>query len=143
MGRNRPAEAMPFDGMVRRYFDNLYIVNLLANKRVLTERGSTDYVCARCCTQHLTHTRSGKRHIEPTIAWLRVLRSLDSEMSVIVAAPSLTTPVMSTICQIVTIKKMERLGLVTISRFAHIFTTQQHPRAPYHATTSPIRPLAT
>ena len=34
---------MPFDGMDRRYFDNLYIVNLLANKRVLTERGSTDY----------------------------------------------------------------------------------------------------
>ena len=30
-----------------------------------------------------------------------------------------------------------------ISRFDHIFTIQQHPPAPYHTTTSPIRPLAT
>ncbi len=31
MGRNRPAEAMPFDGMVRRYLI-IYIVNLLLHK---------------------------------------------------------------------------------------------------------------
>ena len=32
----------------------IYIVNLLANKRVLTER--VNRLCAQCCTQHLTHT---------------------------------------------------------------------------------------
>jgi len=46
---------MPFDGMVWRYLDNLYF-NLLANKRVLTEW--VNRLCARCCTQHLTHTHS-------------------------------------------------------------------------------------
>ena len=54
MGRNHPAEAMPFDGMVRRYFDNLYIINLFTNKRVLMEQVNRLY--ARCCTQHLMHT---------------------------------------------------------------------------------------
>jgi len=74
---------MPFDGMVRRYLDNLYF-NLLANKQALTEW--VNRLCARCCTQHLTHTCSGKCHVEPTIGWLRVLRSLNSEVSVIIAA---------------------------------------------------------
>ena len=32
---------------------DLYIVNLLANKRALMER--VNRLCARCCTQHLTH----------------------------------------------------------------------------------------
>jgi len=63
------------------------IINLFTNKRVLTEQ--VNRLCARCCTQHLTHTRSGKRHVEPTIGWLHVLRSLDSEMSVIVEALTL------------------------------------------------------
>ena len=35
-------------------FDNLYIVNLLANKRALTER--VNKLCTRCCSQHLAHT---------------------------------------------------------------------------------------
>ena len=48
-------------------------------------------LCARCCTQHLTHTRSGKRHVEPTIGWLCVLR-FNSEKSVIVAALTLASP---------------------------------------------------
>ena len=42
MGRNRPAEAMPFDGMVRRYFI-IYIVNLLLLTNDCQQRGSTDY----------------------------------------------------------------------------------------------------
>ena len=83
MGRNRPAEAMPFDGIVRRYFDDIYIVNLFTNKQMLATQ--INRLCARCCTQHLTHTRSGKRHVEPTIGWLCVLR-FNSEKSVIVAA---------------------------------------------------------
>jgi len=89
VGRNRPAKAMPFNGMVRRYLIT-YIVNLFANKRVLMEQVNRLY--ARCCTQHLTHTRSGsKRHVEPTIGWLHVLQSLDSEMSVIIVALTLTS----------------------------------------------------
>ena len=88
MGRNRPAEAMPFDGMVRRYLI-IYIVNLL----LLTNEPAAPFnrLCARCCTQHLTHTRSGKRHVEPTIDWLCVLR-FNSEKSVIVAALTLALP---------------------------------------------------
>ena len=65
------------------------IVNLFANKQVLTERVNRLY--GRCCTQHLRHTCSGKRHVEPTIGWLRILRSLDSEMSVIVVALTLAS----------------------------------------------------
>ncbi len=42
MGRNRPAEAMPFDGMVRGYFI-IYIVNLLLITNECDQRGSTDY----------------------------------------------------------------------------------------------------
>jgi len=81
----RPCHSMAWSGGIWI----IYIVNLLANKRALTER--VNRLCAWCCTQHLTHTRSGKRHDEPTIGWLRVLRSLDSEMSVIVAALTLAS----------------------------------------------------
>ena len=42
MGRNRPAEAMPFDGMVRRYLI-IYIVNLLLLTNKYQQRSSTDY----------------------------------------------------------------------------------------------------
>jgi hypothetical protein len=90
VGRNRPAEAMPFDGMVRQ-ISIIYMVNLFANKRVLTEQ--INRLCARCCTQHLTHTHSGKRHVEPTIGWLHVLRSLDSKMSVIVSVLTLASQI--------------------------------------------------
>jgi len=81
----RPCHLMAWSGSI----SIIYIVNLFTNKRVLTER--VNRLCARCCTQHLTHTRSGKRHVEPTIGWIRVLRSLDSEMSVIIAALTLAS----------------------------------------------------
>jgi hypothetical protein len=42
VGRNRPAEAMPFDGMVRRYLI-IYIVNLLLLTNEYQQRSSTDY----------------------------------------------------------------------------------------------------
>jgi hypothetical protein len=42
VGRNRPAEAMPFDGMVRRYLI-IYIVNLLLLTNKCQQRNSTDY----------------------------------------------------------------------------------------------------
>jgi len=42
VGRNRPAEAMPFDGMVRRYLIT-YNVNLLPLTNDCQQRGSTDY----------------------------------------------------------------------------------------------------
>ena len=42
MGRNHPAEAMPFDGMVRRYLI-IYIVNLLLLTNECQQRSSTDY----------------------------------------------------------------------------------------------------
>ena len=42
MGRNRPAEAMPFDGMVRRYLI-IYSINLLLLTNECQQRGSTDY----------------------------------------------------------------------------------------------------
>ena len=91
MGRNRPAEAMPFDGMVRRYLI-IYIVNLLLLTNECQQRAARfNRLCARCCTQHLTHTRSGKRHVEPTIGWLCVLR-FNSEKSVNVAALTLALP---------------------------------------------------
>ena len=92
MGRNHLAKAMPFDGKVRQYLI-IYYVNLFANKRALTE--PVNRLCTRCCTQHLMHTRSGKRHAEPAIGWLCVLRSLDSEMSVNLFANkrALTEPV--------------------------------------------------
>jgi len=66
-----------------------YIVNLfsLTNESA----GQINRLYARCCTQHLTHTCSGKRHVEPTIGWLRVLPSLDSKKSVIVAAQTLAS----------------------------------------------------
>jgi hypothetical protein len=67
----------------------IYIVNLFANKQVLTEQVNRLY--AWCCTQHLTHIRSGKCQVEPTIGWLHVLRSLDSKMSVIVVALTLAS----------------------------------------------------
>jgi hypothetical protein len=53
MGGNRPAGAMPFDGIVRRYFDDIYIVNLFTNKQMLATQ--INRLCARCCTQHLAH----------------------------------------------------------------------------------------
>jgi len=103
VGRNRPAEDMPFDGLVRRYLIT-YNVNLLPLTNDCQQRGSTDYALG------VAHNTSGKRHVEPTIGWLRVLRSLDSKMSVIVAALTLASyvqipftfthdsRVMSTIC---------------------------------------------
>jgi hypothetical protein len=42
VGRNHPAEAMPFDGMVRRYLI-IYIVNLLLLTNECQQRSSTDY----------------------------------------------------------------------------------------------------
>jgi len=42
VGRNRPAEAMQFNGMVRRYLIT-YIVNLLLPTNDCQQRGSTDY----------------------------------------------------------------------------------------------------
>ena len=51
MGRNRPAEAMPFDGMVRRYFNNLLLpicelthtrlLNTMLSRNWLASSGST------------------------------------------------------------------------------------------------------
>ena len=93
-------------------FDNLYIVNLLANKRALTER--VNRLCARCCTQHLTHTPTfpplaptPHRHVfekELKLAHSSSVRSVSSELlldenctsSSFVQSPllqSLTTPV--------------------------------------------------
>ena len=53
VGPNRPAEAMPFNGMVRRY-SIIYIVNLF----LLTNKSAAWFnkLYAQCCTQHLTHT---------------------------------------------------------------------------------------
>ena len=77
VGRNRPVEAMTFDGLVQRYLIIYSVHLLLLTKRVPTAQFNR--LRARCCTQHLlTHTRSGKRHVEPAIGWLCVLRSLDS-----------------------------------------------------------------
>jgi len=42
VGRNRPAEAMPFDGMVRRYLIT-YNVNLMPLTNDCQQHGSTDY----------------------------------------------------------------------------------------------------
>ena len=42
MGRNCPAEAMPFNGMVRRYLI-IYIVNLLLKTNQCQQRSSADY----------------------------------------------------------------------------------------------------
>ncbi len=42
MGRNRPAKAVPFDGMVWRYLI-IYIVNLLLLTNECQQRGSTVY----------------------------------------------------------------------------------------------------
>ena len=88
MGRNRPAEAMPFDGMVRRYLI-IYIVNLLLLTNDCQQRGSTDYALG--VAHNTSHILSGKRHVEPTIGWLCVLR-FNSEKSVIVAALTLASP---------------------------------------------------
>ncbi len=42
MGRNRPAKAMPFDGMVRRYLI-IYSVNILLLTNECQQRSSTDF----------------------------------------------------------------------------------------------------
>ncbi len=47
----RPCHSMAWSGSISIIY---IVVNLLANKRVLTER--VNRLCARCCTQHLTHT---------------------------------------------------------------------------------------
>ncbi len=46
----RPCHSMAWSGGILI----IYIVNLLANKRALTEQANR--LCAQCCTQHLTHT---------------------------------------------------------------------------------------
>ena len=81
----RPCHSMAWSGGI----SIIYIVNLFANKQVLTEQVNRLY--ARCCTQHLMHTRSGKHHVEPAIGWLCILQSLNSEMSVIVVALTLAS----------------------------------------------------
>jgi hypothetical protein len=43
----------------------IYIVNLFANKQVLTEQ--VNRLCTRCCTQHLTHTPTF-----PRLLWLHI-----------------------------------------------------------------------
>ena len=50
MGRNRPAKAMPFDGMVQRYFHNLYRVTYARTNKCL-QSGFTDYAL---CVAHNT-----------------------------------------------------------------------------------------
>ncbi len=53
------------------------------------QRGSTDYALG--VAHNTSHILSGKRHVEPTIGWLCVLR-FNSEKSVIVAALTLASP---------------------------------------------------
>ena len=53
MGRNRPAEAMPFNDMVWRYLI-IYIVNLFLPTNETA--AGFNRLCAWCCTQHLMHT---------------------------------------------------------------------------------------
>jgi hypothetical protein len=57
----RPCHSMAWSGGI----SIIYIVNLLANKRALTER--VNRLCARCCTQHLTHTPTPP--LAPTPHW--------------------------------------------------------------------------
>jgi hypothetical protein len=54
----RPCHSMAWSGGI----SIIYIVNLLANKRALTER--VNRLCARCCTQHLTHTPTFPRLLQ-------------------------------------------------------------------------------
>ena len=54
MGRNRPAEAMPFDGMVRRYL-TIYIVNLLLLTNECQKRSSTDYALGVAHKHNISH----------------------------------------------------------------------------------------
>ena len=130
MDRNRPTEAMPFDGMVRRYLI-IYSVNLFANKRALTERVNRLY--DRCCTQHLTHTRSGKCHVEPAIGWLCVLR-FNSEKSVIIAALTLASPMtglgrpMLGLIRAVPGRKLHNqfLCAISLSHDSHVMSTICH-----------------
>jgi len=81
----RPCHSMAWSGGIWI----IYIIILFANKRVLMEQVNRLY--ARCCTQHITHTCSGKCHVEPAIGWLCFLQSLHSEMSVIIAALTLAS----------------------------------------------------
>ena len=66
----------------------IYIVNLLLLTNECQLRSSADYALG-VEHKHLTHTWVGKHHVEPAIGWLCVLQSLDSKMSVIVAALTL------------------------------------------------------
>jgi hypothetical protein len=59
VGRNRPAEGMPVDGMVRRYF-TIYNVNLLLITNECDQRRSTDYALG------VAHNTSHIRQLLPT-----------------------------------------------------------------------------
>jgi hypothetical protein len=113
----------------------IYIVNLFANKQALTERFNR--LCDWCCTQHLTHTRSGKRHVEPAVGWLCVLR-FNSEKSVIVAALTLASPMTGFGClmlgliRAVSGRKLHNqiLCAISLSHDSHVMSTIcQSPRA--------------
>jgi hypothetical protein len=66
MGCNRPAEAMPFDGMVKRYLIN-YIVNLLLITNECDQRNSTDYALG------VAHNTSHILQIFPRLLRLHIL----------------------------------------------------------------------
>ena len=69
-------------------FYNLF-VNLLLLTNDCQQRGSTDYALG--VAHNTSHILSGKRHVEPTIGCVCVLR-FNSEKSVIVAALTLASP---------------------------------------------------
>ena len=66
MGRNRPAEAMPFDGMVQRYLI-IYSVNLLLLTNECQQRSSTGYALG--VAHNTSHILQLSPPLAPTPHW--------------------------------------------------------------------------
>jgi len=102
VGRNRPAEAMPFDGMVRRYL-RIYILLTYSLTNERSRSGSTDYALG------VAHNTSHILRLFPRLLRLHIgMCSRRSSNGLILPAyarfhPSFTIThdscVMSTICQ--------------------------------------------
>jgi len=90
VGRNCPAKAMPFDGMVRRYLIT-YNVNLLPLTNDCQQRGSTDYALGVAHnTLDISATianfsrllQSVQPHMRPTSACARERSSMSSSFHI-------------------------------------------------------------
>jgi hypothetical protein len=118
VGRNRPAAAMPFDGMVRRYLI-IYSVNLLLLTNECQQRISTDYALGVAHnTSHILRlsparsdstsacVREGARtgsFFQRTLGFIRAIAGRKFHLQFLRAIPLFTfthnSCVMSTICQ--------------------------------------------